>query len=87
VVLARPIEREDDLSLFFWLVRELERVEARPEAGNHAGADAAERRAREPCCADVAVVPCTRNAHMPRGHDRRVPRHTPTGPIAPRWPS
>ena len=56
VVLARPIEREDDLSLFFWLVRELERLEARPEAGHPAGADAAERRAHEPCCVDVAVV-------------------------------
>ena len=55
-VLARPIEREDDLSLFLWLVRELERLEARPEAGHPAGADAAERRAYEPCCADVAVV-------------------------------
>jgi hypothetical protein len=55
-ILVRRAEREDDLSLFFWLVRELERVEARPEAGNHAGADAAERRAHEPCRADVAVV-------------------------------
>ena len=55
-VLARPIEREDDLSLFFWLVRELERVEARPDAGNHAGAEAAERRARESCHAAAAVV-------------------------------
>ena len=56
VVLERPIEREDDLSLFFWLVRELERVEARAEAGNPAGAEAAERRTREPCRAAVAVV-------------------------------
>jgi hypothetical protein len=55
-VLARPIEREDDLSLFFWLVRELERVEARPEAGHHAGAEATERHAREPCRAAAAVA-------------------------------
>ena len=56
VVLERPIEREDDLSLFFWLVRELERFEVPLEAGDHAGPEAAERRAYEPCCADVAVV-------------------------------
>jgi hypothetical protein len=55
-VLERPIEREDDLSLFFWLVRELERVEARPDAGHHAGPEAAERRSREPCRATVAEV-------------------------------
>jgi hypothetical protein len=55
-ILVRRAEREDDLSLFFWLVRELERVEARAEAGHHAGAEAAERRAREPRRAAAAVV-------------------------------
>ena len=45
-VRERPIEREDDLSLFFWLARELERLEVPPEAGHHAGTDAAERHAR-----------------------------------------
>ena len=45
MVRERPIEREDDLSLFFWLVRELEPLEARPEAGQHTDPEAAERRA------------------------------------------
>jgi hypothetical protein len=56
MVRERPIEREDDLSLFFWLVRELEPLEARPEAGHHVGPEAAERRTRESCRAAVAVV-------------------------------
>ena len=55
-ILVRRAEREDDLSLFFWLVRELERFEVPLEAGHHAGPEAAERRSREPCRATVAEV-------------------------------
>ena len=56
VILERPIEGEDDLSLFFWLVRELEPLEVPLEAGHHAGPEAAERRSREPCRAAAAVA-------------------------------
>jgi hypothetical protein len=42
----RAVEREDDLSLVLWLVKELERFEAQPEAGPDARPEGAERRLR-----------------------------------------
>ncbi len=43
---GRTGEREDDLSLFLWLVEELRRFEAQPEPGPERSADDASRRAR-----------------------------------------
>jgi hypothetical protein len=45
-VLDGRIEREDDLSLFFWLFGELERFEAQREADPDTRPDAVERRRR-----------------------------------------
>ena len=42
----RAPEREEDLSLFFWLVAELERYEAQPGAGSDSQPEAAQRRIR-----------------------------------------
>jgi len=55
-VLDRAIEGEDDLSLFFWLVGELERFEAPAEAGPYSRPEAAERRQRGIRSAAAAVV-------------------------------
>ncbi len=52
----RAIEREDDLSLFFWLVEELERFEAPPETGPDTSPEAAERRVRGLRSAAAAVA-------------------------------
>jgi len=55
-VLDRAIEREDDLSFFLWLVEELERLEAHPEAGPDTRPEAAERRVRGLRSAAAAVA-------------------------------
>ena len=52
----RAREREEDLSLFFWLVAELERHEAQPEGGSDTQLEAAERRLRGLRHAAVAVT-------------------------------
>lgn len=49
-------ERDEDLALFFWLVAELERHEAQPQAGSAAQPAAVERRLRGLRHAAVAVT-------------------------------
>jgi len=52
----RAREREEDLSLFFWLVAELERYEGQPGAGSDTPPGAVERRVRGLRRAAVAVT-------------------------------
>ncbi|MFI5259819.1 MAG: hypothetical protein ACHQ01_09470 [Candidatus Limnocylindrales bacterium] len=78
-LLVRPIEREDDLSLFFWLVRELEQFEAALEAAHRSGPAAAERRRpleRLERAVGGQVADCANHAAaLPRaGASRRSPR-------------
>jgi len=42
----RPTDGEDDVTLFLWLVEELERFEVQPEASRDTSPEAAERRRR-----------------------------------------